>query len=58
MKRLIKNRPVRRAIGGICVVVGALLMWLAPNVLPGAMLFVAGIAVEILGIVLEHRDRG
>jgi hypothetical protein len=59
MKKLIANRPLRRTVGGLCVVAGGLLMWLAPNaVVVGIVLFAAGIALEIAGITLEHRDSG
>lgn len=58
MKSLIVNKGVRRAIGGACVAAGALLMWLALDAaVVGAMLFAAGVALEIAGIALEHRDR-
>jgi hypothetical protein len=31
-------------------------MWLAPEVWSGAVLLAAGIALEIAGIALEHRN--
>lgn len=37
------------------VILGALLMWLAPEVWSGVALLTAGIALEIAGIALEHR---
>ena len=52
---LIKYRGLRRALGALLVGVGALLMWLAPEVWSGVMLLAAGIALEIAGIALEHR---
>jgi hypothetical protein len=59
MKTLIVNRAIRRTVGGICVVAGALLMWLAADaVVVGMVLFAAGIALEIAGITLERRDSG
>jgi hypothetical protein len=59
MKNLIVNRPVRRVIGAMCLIGGALAMWLAPDaVAVGIVLFAAGIALEIAGIALEHRDSG
>lgn len=57
MKKLITDKSLRRTVGGLCVAAGALLMWLAPNVLAGAMLFAAGVVLEIVGITLERRDR-
>lgn len=57
MKKLFQNRPLWRAIGAICLIAGALLMWLAPDILIGVVPFVAGVALEIAGIMLEVRDR-
>ena len=53
---LIKYRGLRRALGALLVVVGGVLMWLAPEVWSGVVLLVAGIALEIAGIALEHRN--
>lgn len=59
MKNLIMNRTLRRATGGACVVLGALLMWLATDaVVVGIVLFAAGIVLEIAGITLERREGG
>jgi len=53
---LIKNKAARRATGAVRVVVGGALMWLAPEeALFGVMLLAAGIALELVGITLEHR---
>jgi drug/metabolite transporter (DMT)-like permease len=54
---LIKYRGLRRALGAMLVGVGAVLMWLAPEVWSGVVLLVAGIALEAAGIALEHRNR-
>ena len=52
---LIRHKGLRRALGALLVGVGAVLMWLAPEVWSGVMLLAAGIALEIAGIALEHR---
>ena len=54
---LIKHKGLRRALGAVLVGVGAVLMWLAPEVWSGVVLLVAGIALEAAGIALEHRNR-
>jgi hypothetical protein len=54
---VIRNKPLRRAIAGALLAAGAALMWLAPNALFGAVLFALGVALEALGIYLEHQDR-
>ena len=48
-------RTIRRVIGAAAVVGGALLMWLSPEVLGGALVMAAGIALELVGIALERR---
>ena len=53
---LIKRKRERRVVGAALVVSGGVLMWLAPEVLAGAILLAAGIALEIIGITLEHRN--
>ena len=52
---LIKYRGLRRTLGALLVVAGALLMWLAPEVWSGVVLLGAGIGIEAAGIALEHR---
>jgi hypothetical protein len=53
---LIKRKRERRVVGAALVVSGGVLMWLAPEVLAGAILLAVGIALEIIGITLEHRN--
>ena len=45
---------VRRSVGVVLVVAGALLMWLSPETLAGAAIAGAGIALELIGIALER----
>ncbi|MBI4206355.1 MAG: hypothetical protein HY527_15140 [Betaproteobacteria bacterium] len=52
----VRNKTLRRAIGLSLVVLGALLMWLAPEVIAGIVLLAAGVILEIVGITLERRD--
>lgn len=53
----IRNKTLRRGIGFLLVVLGALLMWLAPEVVAGIVLLAAGVILEIVGITLERRER-
>jgi hypothetical protein len=53
---MIRNRPLRRAIAGALVVLGALAMLLAPPVWIGAIPLAIGVVVEAIGIALERRD--
>ncbi len=52
---MIKNIRVRRASAVILMVVGAILMLLAPEVWPGALFLTFGVALELIGIALEHK---
>ena len=45
----------RRTLAGALIVIGALLMLFATETMGGLALILAGVAVEIIGIALEHR---
>jgi hypothetical protein len=48
------HRTLRHLLGGAAIVGGALLMWLSPEVLGGAVVMAAGIALELFGIALDR----
>lgn len=58
---MLKRRKLRRTIGAILIVAGALLMLLAPESTfgvrsgTGLLLLLAGIVLELAGIALERR---
>ncbi|HUV99086.1 MAG TPA: hypothetical protein VMV88_02935 [Gallionella sp.] len=52
---MIKNQRIRRTIAAIMIVLGAILMFLAPELWPGALLFALGIILELAGIALERK---
>jgi hypothetical protein len=54
---MLKNPRTRRAIAVIMMMLGAILMFLAPEVWQGALLLTLGVALELIGIALEHRAR-
>jgi hypothetical protein len=54
---MLKKPRTRRAIAVIMMVLGAILMFLAPEVWQGALLLAAGIALELFGIALEHKAK-
>ena len=60
---MLRRTRLRRTIGVILVITGAVLMWLAPastfgaRSVAGAVLLGAGIVLELIGIALEHRDQ-
>jgi hypothetical protein len=49
-----KARIVRRSVGVVLVVAGALLMWLSPETLSGALVMGAGVALELVGLAFER----
>jgi len=46
---------LRRLLAAVLIVLGALLLWFAPETTIGIVLIIAGIGIEILGIALERR---
>jgi hypothetical protein len=59
---MLRQTKLRRTVGGILILTGGLLMWLAPETAfvrsgAGLMLLAAGIVLELIGIALERRDQ-
>lgn len=50
-----KKLGKRRVSAVIMVVAGIALMLLAPEIWPGAFLFVLGVVLELVGIALDHK---
>lgn len=51
------NKPaVRRGVALLLVVLGALVMFFAPETWAGMALLVLGVSLEMIGIALRHRD--
>lgn len=49
---------LRRPLAIFLVVLGGVLMFLAAEVWTGLLVLIVGVAVELVGIGLEHRSRG
>ncbi len=54
---MLKHTIRRRALGSVLIALGALMMWLAPEVWAGLVMILIAVALEILGITMERRDR-
>ena len=54
---MIKDQRTRRISAAILVLLGAALMLLTPEAWPGALLLILGVALELLGIALEHKAK-
>lgn len=52
---MIKNTSTRRASAAIMVVLGAILMLIAPEIWAGLLLLILGVVLELVGIALAHR---
>jgi drug/metabolite transporter (DMT)-like permease len=50
---MIRNKPLRRGLGALLVLLGALLIWLPYDLTSGIVLVLAGAALELVGIMLE-----
>lgn len=51
-----KSSGKRRVSAIVLVVLGAVVMLLAPQVWPGALLLALGIVLELVGIALERKS--
>lgn len=54
---MIRNARMRRASAAIMMILGAIMMFLAPEVWQGALLFALGVVLELVGIALEHKAK-
>lgn len=52
---MIKNLRTRRTVAAIMVVLGAILMLIAPEVWAGLLLLILGVVLELAGIALAHK---
>jgi drug/metabolite transporter (DMT)-like permease len=52
---MLKKKSHRRILAFSLIVLGAVLMFLAPEVVVGVVMMIAGVLVEMIGITLEHR---
>jgi len=48
------RKLLRRGAAGLLIVAGALLLWLSPEALIGVVMLLAGVALEAIGIRLDH----
>ncbi|MEW5944336.1 MAG: hypothetical protein AB1710_10895 [Pseudomonadota bacterium] len=53
---MLNNPRARRPLAILLVVLGGVLIFLAPEVWAGVVLLVLGVAIELAGISLERRN--
>ena len=54
---LTRHPHIRRTGAVILIVLGAVMMFLAADIWPGALVFAVGVLIELVGIALEHKTR-
>ena len=54
---LTRHPHLRRSTAVILVVLGVVMMFLAADIWPGALIFALGVIIEAIGIALEHQAR-
>jgi hypothetical protein len=55
--KMIKNLRTRRTVAAIMVVLGAILMLIAPEIWAGLLLLILGVVLELAGIALAHKAK-
>jgi drug/metabolite transporter (DMT)-like permease len=54
---MIRNKPLRRSLGALLIVLGALLIWLPYDLASGIVLVIAGALLELVGMILEKNGK-
>jgi uncharacterized membrane protein HdeD (DUF308 family) len=54
---MIRNRRVRRLVALALIVLGIVLLLLAPSVRYGLIAFALGVVLELAGIAIERQER-
>lgn len=52
---MVTNLRIRRASAAVMVVMGAILMLIAPEIWVGLLLLILGVVLELAGIALGHK---
>lgn len=52
---MVTNLRIRRASAALMVVMGAILMLIAPEIWVGLLLLILGVVLELAGIALGHK---
>ena len=54
---MLRKTYIRRPLAALLVVVGAAMIFLAPETWAGIFLLILGVIVEVLGIAIKRKDR-
>lgn len=53
---MLRKTHIRRPLAALLMILGAAMMYLAPQTWAGILLLVLGVSVEVAGIALKRKD--
>lgn len=53
---MLRKTHIRRPLAALLVILGAAILFLAPETWAGVLLLVLGVFLEVAGIAVKHRD--
>ncbi|MCK9382553.1 MAG: hypothetical protein M0P95_16005 [Sulfuritalea sp.] len=53
---MLRKTALRRSLALVLIILGAALMFLAPETWAGLAILTTGVSLELIGIALRHRD--
>lgn len=53
---MLRKTHIRRSLAALLMILGAAMMYLAPQTWAGILLLVLGVSVEVAGIALKRKD--
>lgn len=54
---MLKKPHIRRPLTALLVILGAVILFLAPETWAGVLLLVLGVSVELAGIAIKRKDQ-
>jgi drug/metabolite transporter (DMT)-like permease len=54
---MLRKPHIRRPLAALLVILGAALLFLAPETWAGILLLILGVLLEVTGIAIKHRDQ-
>ncbi|MGC2456772.1 MAG: hypothetical protein WA435_02105 [Gallionellaceae bacterium] len=54
---MLRKPHIRRTLAALLVILGAAMLFLAPETWAGTLLLALGVFVEVAGIAIKHRDK-
>ena len=54
---MLRKPHIRRPLAALLVMLGAAMIFLAPETWTGALLLALGVFVEVIGIAIKHKEK-